>query len=311
MVEVPPAGGKRAGIRLTEIAASSSLARKLVQVICLGLGIALLLAAWLQGAIAEPELPPLDGRVVDAAHVLGSAAIARLSTDLRDYEARTGTQIVIVTLPDLQGYSIETWGLALLRGWQIGQKGKNNGVVVIVAPHDRQVRIETGYGAEGPLPDATASAIIREEMKPRFKQGDFAGGLIAAVARIEAALANDFPENEDMPASAASNAHRLSPAIVILIAAPFAFMLVVLLLYLVFRSRQTAFSSQAGSDGRRSYSRRRDDDWNDSDSGASAWGYSSYSSSSSSDSSSSSSSSDDSFSGDGGSGGGGGASDSW
>ncbi|HEX7741990.1 MAG TPA: TPM domain-containing protein, partial [Sphingobium sp.] len=108
----------------------------------------------------------------------------------------TSTQIVVVTLPDMQGYPIEQWGLTLLRGWQIGQKGKNNGVVLVVAPKEHQLRIETGYGAEGPLPDATADLIIRRIIVPRFKQGDYGGGIFAGVQAIEAALDGSFTADQ-------------------------------------------------------------------------------------------------------------------
>lgn len=143
-------------------------------------------------AWADLKIPDLTGRVVDQADLLDTNVRQRLSAELARYEAQTSTQIVVVTLPDLQGYPIEEWGLALLRGWQIGQKGKNNGVVLVVAPNDRQVRIETGYGAEGPLPDATASLIIRSVILPYFRQSDYAGGILAAVNAIEAALNSSF-----------------------------------------------------------------------------------------------------------------------
>jgi len=141
---------------------------------------------------ADPPLPALTGRVIDQAGVLDQGTAQRLTDQLARYEAKTSTQIVVVTLPDLQGYPIEDWGLALLRGWQIGQKGKNNGVVLVVAPKERELRIETGYGAEGPLPDATADAIIRHVIVPRFKQQDYGGGIVAGVQSIEAALDGSF-----------------------------------------------------------------------------------------------------------------------
>ncbi|HWU00509.1 MAG TPA: TPM domain-containing protein, partial [Terriglobales bacterium] len=134
---------------------------------------------------ADPPLPALTGRVVDQAAVLDRATAQRLTDELARYEAKTGTQIVVVTLPDMQGYPIEQWGLTLLRGWQIGQKGKNNGIVLVVAPKEHELRIETGYGAEGPLPDATADLIIRHAIVPRFKQSDYGGGIFAGVQAIE------------------------------------------------------------------------------------------------------------------------------
>lgn len=154
----------------------------------------LLGATWLMAgaSFADPTLPPLTGRVVDQAGILDSGAAQRLTEQLARYEAKTSTQIVVVTLADLQGYPIEQWGLSLLRSWQVGQKDKNNGVVLVVAPKERQLRIETGYGAEGPLPDATADAIIRHVIVPRFKQQDYGGGIFAGVQSIEAALDGSF-----------------------------------------------------------------------------------------------------------------------
>ena len=143
-------------------------------------------------AMADPPIPQLTGPVVDEAGILDAGTAHRLTQELESYEASTSTQIVVVTIPDLKGYPIEDWGLALLRGWEIGQKGKNNGVVLVIAPSERQLRIETGYGAEGPLPDATADAIIRRVIVPDFKQGNFAAGIDAGVKAIMAALEGSF-----------------------------------------------------------------------------------------------------------------------
>ncbi|HVI88648.1 MAG TPA: TPM domain-containing protein [Dongiaceae bacterium] len=145
---------------------------------------------------ADPPLPALTGRVVDQAGVLDRGTAQRLTDELARYEAKTSTQIVVVTLPDMQGYPIEQWGLSLLRGWQVGQKGKNNGVVLVVAPKEHELRIETGYGAEGPLPDATADVIIRHVIVPRFKQGDYGGGIVSGVQAIEAALDGSFTADQ-------------------------------------------------------------------------------------------------------------------
>lgn len=145
---------------------------------------------------ADPPLPALTGRVVDLARLLDAGTAQRLTDQLARYEAQTSTQIVVVTLPDMQGYPIEQWGLTLLRGWQVGQKGKNNGVVLVVAPKERELRIETGYGAEGPLPDATADIIIRRVIVPRFKQGDYGGGIVSGVQAIEAALDGSFTADQ-------------------------------------------------------------------------------------------------------------------
>jgi uncharacterized protein len=143
-------------------------------------------------AFADPPIPALTGRVVDGAHILDQGTVANLTGQLAGYEQSTTNQVVVVTLPDLQGYPIEDWGLALGRGWGIGQKGKDNGVLLIVAPNEHKVRIEVGYGLEGDLPDATANEIIQSEIIPRFKGGDMAGGVSAGVGGVLAALGGTY-----------------------------------------------------------------------------------------------------------------------
>src|SRR5262245_26852674 len=137
---------------------------------------------------ADIAVPALSGRVVDQANILSSSDENRLTSKLRDFETKTGIQLVVVTLPSLQGHPIEDWGLALGRTWGIGQKGKDNGALLIVAPNDRELRIEVGYGLEGTLPDATATVLIRNVLVPRFNAGDMAGGISDGVNAIMAAL---------------------------------------------------------------------------------------------------------------------------
>jgi uncharacterized protein len=136
-------------------------------------------------ALAETlPVPALSGRVVDQAGILNSAEESRLTTKLKDLEDKTSIQLVVVTLSSLRGSPIEDWGLTLGRSWGIGQKGKDNGALLIVAPNDRELRIEVGYGLEGTLPDATADAIIRNVIVPRFKNGNMAGGISDGVDAI-------------------------------------------------------------------------------------------------------------------------------
>src|ERR1700690_2840235 len=143
--------------------------------------LALLLSA---SAVAEPTIPPLTGRVVDTAHLLDDWTRSQIDSELASFETSSGIQLVVVTLPDLGGDTIENWGLALLRGWGIGQQGKNNGIVLVVAPKDHKLRIEVGYGLEGEMPDATAFAIINNVIVPRFRAGDMPGGVRAGVDAI-------------------------------------------------------------------------------------------------------------------------------
>src|SRR5690349_13007911 len=166
------------------------------------LSILFLLTGFVAPALAEPPIPTLTGRVVDQAGILDRATIDAITQQTAGYEAATGKQLVVVTLPSLKGYPIEDWGLALGRGWGIGQKGKNNGVLLIVAPNDRELRIEVGYGLEGDLPDATANTIIQSEIIPHFKRSDMKGGVRAGVTAILAALGGSYrPTKLASPAS--------------------------------------------------------------------------------------------------------------
>ena len=146
-------------------------------------------------ALADaPPVPALSGRVVDQASILDAGQESRLATRLKDFEDKSSIQLVVVTLASLGDWPIEDWGLALGRTWGIGQKGKDNGALLIVAPNDRAVRIEVGYGLEGTLPDATADAIIRNVIIPRFRAGDMAGGISDGVDAIIAALSGSGEE---------------------------------------------------------------------------------------------------------------------
>ena len=146
-------------------------------------------------ALADtPPVPALTGRVVDQANILDAGQESRLTTRLKDFEAKSSIQLVVVTLANLGDWPIEDWGLALGRTWGIGQKGKDNGALLIVAPNDRDLRIEVGYGLEGTLPDATADGIIRNVIIPRFRAGDMAGGISDGVDAIITALSGSGEE---------------------------------------------------------------------------------------------------------------------
>lgn len=143
---------------------------------------------------AEPDFPQLTGRVVDGAALLSAAQESEIAADLEALEVRTSDQLVLVTLPSLQGYPIEEYGYRLGRHWAIGQKDKDNGVILIVAPDERKVRIEVGRGLEGVLPDAIARIIIENAILPRFRSGDFPGGIKAGLRDIELVLTGDAEE---------------------------------------------------------------------------------------------------------------------
>lgn len=141
-------------------------------------GIVLLVILLPALAFAAPTFPPLSGRVVDDAQVLSPATEARLTQDLATLEQQTGHQLVVATLPDLQGYEIEDYGYQLLRAWGIGRKDQDDGAILIVAPNQRKVRIEVGYGLEPVLTDALSSLIIQRAILPAFKAGDMEKGVV-------------------------------------------------------------------------------------------------------------------------------------
>ncbi len=142
----------------------------------------LLLAA--PALAAEPNFPQLTGRVVDEAGILSPSTRGGLTELLAQHERATGEQVVVVTLKSLQGYSVEDFGYQLGRHWNIGQKDKNTGALLIVAPSERKVRIEVGYGLEGKLTDATSRAIIERDIVPAFRRGDYNAGVVAGTASI-------------------------------------------------------------------------------------------------------------------------------
>ena len=148
--------------------------------------------AWLQPAAAEPVYPPLGGlRVVDNANVIPGPVKTELEAKLSDLEAKTSAQLVVVTVPDLQGYSIEEFGIGLLRSWKIGQKTINNGAIILLAKAERKVRIEVGYGLEGALTDATSKIIITNAMVPPLRTGDYGLAVTRAVADISSVISGE------------------------------------------------------------------------------------------------------------------------
>jgi uncharacterized protein len=143
-------------------------------------------------ALAGPKFPALSGRVVDGAGLLDAATVQRLDGQLGEFERASGIQLVVATVPDLQGYEIEEFGYQLGRAWGIGQKDKNNGVLLIVAQAERKVRIEVGYGLEGTLTDALSASIIQSVIVPRFKTGQFESGVEQGAQAIMAALKGEY-----------------------------------------------------------------------------------------------------------------------
>src|SRR5579863_1442479 len=135
-------------------------------------------------AWAAPHFPALTGHVVDYAHLLSPGVQGQLEGELSDHERATGEQVVVAIVPSLGGLPIEQYGVELGRYWGIGQKGKDNGAILLIAPSEKQVRIEVGYGLEGTLTDLASDLIIRNEILPRFREGQYEAGVVAGVNGI-------------------------------------------------------------------------------------------------------------------------------
>lgn len=152
------------------------------------------LAAWLIAMLlalaapfsvrAEVAVPQLSQRVTDLTGTLTPDTIARLENTLAQFEAAKGSQIAVLMLPSTAPEDIAEYGIRVAEQWKVGRKGVDDGAILIVAKDDRRVRIEVGYGLEGVIPDAVAKRIIEEDIVPRFKQGDFSGGVEAGVTRM-------------------------------------------------------------------------------------------------------------------------------
>ncbi len=168
-------------------------------------------------ALAAPTFPELSGRrVVDEANLLQPAEEAALTEKLAALEQSSSDQLVVVTVPDLQGYEIEEYGYQLGRHWGIGQSETNNGVLLIVAPNERKVRIEVGYGLEGILTDALSSVIIQERILPRFRADDYPGGIVAGVDALVEQLSLDPAEAQARAAAVgADRGPAIDPAVII------------------------------------------------------------------------------------------------
>lgn len=233
---------------------------------------------------AEPPFPELTGRVVDRADILSASIESNLSQKLETHEDQTSNQVVVVTVRSLQGHTIEDYGYQLGRHWGIGQAERNNGVLLLVAPNERKVRIEVGYGLEGALTDAFAKTIIEREITPAFRKRDFDQGVARGVEAILAAVAGEYKAVPSAKTSSDGDKILLISAVLI----------VGLLIFFVLIS-----SDEIKSGSSRSTTRRRrhssDDDYDRTSSGYSRGGWSSGGG----------------FRGGGGSFGGGGSSGSW
>jgi uncharacterized protein len=147
-----------------------------------------LLVCWAFAAAADVAVPPLSGRVVDQTGTLSAGDISSLTQTLKDLEARKGSQVAVLIVPTTAPETIEQYSIRVAEAWKIGRKKIDDGALLVVAKDDRKLRIEVGYGLEGALTDVTSKRIIDEIIVPKFRSGDFAGGIAAGVARIVAVI---------------------------------------------------------------------------------------------------------------------------
>lgn len=196
---------------MTRLAGSRGAFSLAVLILLLSVGVAL---------AAAPKFPPLSGRVVDNANILSPEVEAKLTTELATLETQTGRQLVVATLPDLQGYEIEDYGYQLLRTWGIGSKERDDGAILIVAPSERKVRVEVGYGLEPVLTDALSSVIINQTILPAFKAGQMEQGVVDGTQALVQQLS--LPDDQARaaaaaPAKASGGGESIGPAVIFVI----------------------------------------------------------------------------------------------
>lgn len=242
------------------------------------------LAALAQSALKFPEL---TGHIVDQAGILDAGAKSRIETKLAAHEQKTSDQVVVATVRSLQDTSVEDYANQLFRHWKLGQAKTNNGVLILVAPNERKVRIEVGYGLEGSLTDAISKMIIQAAIAPKFKAGDYGAGLDAGVDAITATLTGNSEWQDRVKLRNAPPEEGYEPLVII-----FVFVMIIIIFNMM------AARNGRGGNGR--MHRRRGGDWIvmspggwGGGSGGSSWG------------------GGGGFSGGGGSSGGGGASGDW
>lgn len=168
-------------------------------------------------ATDQVDVPPLTGRVVDRADLLAPATEQDLTQRLAAHEDSTSNQVAVLTVASLEGRPIEEYSLQVARTWALGQEEFDNGVLLLIARDDREMRIEVGYGLEGTLPDVVASRIIRNELRPAFREGDFDGGVEAGVQAILDAINGTY----EPPPSSSSSMPRLTGLLLFVVGALF------------------------------------------------------------------------------------------
>ncbi|PAX07097.1 TPM domain-containing protein [Sphingomonas lenta] len=173
--------------------------------------VTLLILLLVAGAARAQSFPEFTGRVVDGANVIPAATEADLTAKLEALQRETKRQLVVATVPDLQGYDIRDFGYRMGRDWGVGLRDVNNGAILLVAPNERKVSIEVGTGLEGIVTDALSATIINERIVPRFKAGDLPGGIVAgadALAQQLRAAPEEAQARTDTAAREFDETHR-------------------------------------------------------------------------------------------------------
>lgn len=204
-------------------------------------------------ALAQPKFPDLTGRVVDNAGLLTAQDKAAIEAELKAIEDKSTDQVVVVTLPSLGGYDIESYGYQLGRHWKIGQKDKDNGALLIVAPNERKVRIEAGRGLEPHLTDAMSKIIIENAILPKFRRGDFSGGIRDGVRDIKATIEGDAEAVKERARGRVGEHQDVDYTALIMIA-----LWIAIIVYVMYQQRQHAQQNpQAANAGNRRRRRRQ------------------------------------------------------
>ncbi|MBN1661961.1 MAG: YgcG family protein, partial [Deltaproteobacteria bacterium] len=180
--------------------------KKFLPIILLFTGLLSVVSALFAYAV---DVPYLTGRVTDNAQILSAETIRAITERLKAHEEKTTNQIAVLTVPSLEGEGIEEYASAVFEEWKLGQIGKDNGILLIVAPHERRMRIEVGYGLEGMMPDGAAGSIIRNVITPHFKNNDYDQGIDAGVSAVISVLEGGTAPEDMAGAGAAKKASGL------------------------------------------------------------------------------------------------------
>jgi uncharacterized protein len=232
---------------------SSALGRRVMPPVAILAALLLTIA----GALAL-NFPALSGRVVDQANIIEPATRDAIEQKLANLESKSGIQLVVATVSSLEGQDIEPYANELFRTWRLGEKAKNNGMLLLVAPNERRVRIEVGYGLEKTLTDALSKVIIVNAITPRFKAGDFGGGISRGVDDIITVLTTDASEWQERPSLRLDNQPNADPGSWLILAA---FLVLIMMLmvsrtfrWIFFNTLLNILVSSGGSRGGGGYS---------------------------------------------------------